>query len=85
MAKRRTWSPENRKKSRATIARCVARLAATVVAVIRSMRAEVSTCRQIAAALQDGGYPPPGSRAYWQPAGWSHVAVRRIARRNGIE
>ena len=84
MAKRWTWSPENREKSRATIARRIAEFDATVVDLIRVMRAEGATYREIAAALEAAGHPPPGSRAYWQPAGWSHVAVRRIARRNGI-
>ena len=84
MAKRRTWSPENREKSRATITRRRARFDATVVDLIREMRAEGATYRAIAAALQAAGHPPPGSRGNWQPAGWSHVAVMRIARRNGI-
>ncbi len=84
MAKRWTWNPENREKSQATIARRVARFNATVVDTIRRMRAEGATQRQIVAALQDGGHPPPGSRAYWQPGGWSRVAVMRVARRNGI-
>ena len=48
------------------------------------MRAEGATYREIAAALQAAGDPPPGSRAYWGYGGWSHVAVMRIARRNGI-
>ena len=80
----RTWSQENREKSQATIARRVARFDARVVDRIREMRAEGSSYREIAAALEAGGHPPPGSRAYWQPSGWSHVAVMRIARRNGI-
>ena len=84
MAKRWTWSPENREKSRATIARRVARFDATVVDEIRRMRAEGATYRQIAVALQTAGHPPPGSRAYWVTGDWSHVAVMRIARRNGI-
>ena len=84
MARRWTWSPENREKSRATTARRVDRFDATVVDRIRRMRAEGATYREIAAALQAAGCPPPGSRGYWQPAGWSHVAVMRIARRNGI-
>ena len=84
MARRRSWSPENRKRSRATIARRLARFDATVVDVIRRMRAEGATYREIAATLQAAGHPPPGGRAYWQPGGWSHVAVMRIARRNGI-
>ena len=84
MAKRWTWSPENREKSRATVARRVARFDAGVVVRIREMRAEGATYREIASALDAAGHPPPGSRAYWQPSGWSHVAVMRIARRNGI-
>ena len=84
MAKRRTWSPENRDKSRATIARRVARFDATVVDHIRRKREEGATYREIAAPLQADSHPPPGSRAYWQPGDWSHVAVMRIARRNGI-
>ena len=84
MAKRRTWSPENREKSQATIARRVAQFDANVVDQIRLMRADNASCRQIAAALEAAGHPPPGSRAYWQPASWSHVAVMRIAKRNGI-
>ncbi|MCY4139585.1 MAG: hypothetical protein OXF56_15150 [Rhodobacteraceae bacterium] len=84
MAKRWTWSPENREKSRATTARRIARFDATVLDIIRRMRAEGATYRQIAAALQEAGHPPPCSRAYWQPGGWSHVAVLRIAKRNGI-
>ena len=84
MAKRRTWSPENREKSQATIARRVAQFDANVVDKIRLMRADNASYRQIAAALEAAGHPPPGSRAYWQPAGWSHVAVMRIAKRNGI-
>ena len=84
MAKRWTWSQENRERSRATTARRVARFDARVVDRIREMRAEGATYREIAAALEAAGHPPPGSRAYWQPSGWSHVAVMRIARRNGI-
>ena len=84
MGKRRTWSPENREKSLATIARRRAGFDATVVERIREMRAEGATYRAIAAAFEAAGHPPPGSRSYWQPVGWSHVAVMRIARRNGI-
>ena len=84
MAERRTWSRENREKARATNARRVARFDAAVVDRIREMRAEGATYRAIAAALEAAGHPPPGSRAYWQPGRWSHVAVMRIARRNGI-
>ena len=84
MAKRRTWSPENREKSLATTARRVARFDAAVVDRIREMRAEGATYRAIAAALQADGHPPPGSRGYWVYGDWSHVAVMRIARRNGI-
>ena len=76
--------PEEREKSRETIARRVAQFDATVVDRIREMRAEGATYREIAAALQVAGLPPPGRRAYWHPAGWSHVAVMRIAKRNGI-
>ena len=79
MAKRWTWSPENRERSRATIARRVARFDAAVVDRIRVMRAEGATYRAIVAALQAAGHPPPGSRAYWQPAGWSHVAIRGLS------
>ena len=84
MAKRWTWSQENREKSKATTARRVARFDARVVDRIREMRAEGYSYRAIAAALDAAGHPPPGSRAYWQPSDWSHVAVMRIARRNGI-
>ena len=84
MEKRWIWSQENREKSRGTIARRVVRFDAGVVDRIREMRAEGATYRSIAAALDAAGHPPPGSRAYWQPASWSHVAVMRIARRNGI-
>ena len=84
MAKRRTWSPENHEKSQATIARRVARFDARVVDRIREMRGEGSSYREIAAALEAAGHPLPGSRAYGQPSGWSHVAVMRIAWRNGI-
>ena len=71
--------------SLATTARNVAQFDATVVDQIRLMRANNATYRQIAAALDAAGCPPPGSRAYWKPGNWSHVAVLRIARRNGIE
>ncbi|MCY3873056.1 MAG: hypothetical protein OXF88_02035 [Rhodobacteraceae bacterium] len=69
----------------ATIARNVAQFDATVVGHIRLMRANNATYRQIAEALDAAGYPPPGSRAYWKQCNWSHVAVMRIAKRNGIE
>ena len=52
MAKRWTWSPENWEKSRAIVARRVARFDATVVAKIRQMRGEGAMYREIAAALQ---------------------------------
>ncbi len=51
-AERWTWSPENREKSRATVARRVARFDATVVAKVRQMRCEGAMYREIAAALQ---------------------------------
>ena len=68
-----------------TIARHVAQFDATVVDQIRLMRTNNATYRQIAASLWAAGHTPPGSRAYWKPGNWSHVAVMRIARRNGIE
>ena len=46
MAKRWTWSPENRERSQATIARRVARFDATVVDIIRRMRAEGAKFRK---------------------------------------
>ena len=81
MAKRWTWAPENREKSQAMIARRVARFDAIVFGTVR---AEGATYREIAAALEAARHPPQGSRAYCQPAGWSHVSVMRIAERNGI-
>ncbi|MCY3876919.1 MAG: hypothetical protein OXF88_21845 [Rhodobacteraceae bacterium] len=69
MARLWTWGPGNRKKSRETTARRFARFDAAVVGIIRRMRAEGATYREVAAELQAAGHPPPGSRAYWQPSG----------------
>ncbi|MCY4140248.1 MAG: hypothetical protein OXF56_18540 [Rhodobacteraceae bacterium] len=84
MSKRGTGGPEKRENSRTTSAWRVIRFDATVVGIFRRLFAEGTTYRQITVALQAAGHPPPGSRAYWQPTGWSHVAVMRIARQNRI-
>lgn len=55
-----------------------------VLSLIRERREGGATWQEIAAWLDERAVVPPGRRAGYATAGWSRMAVWRIARRHGI-
>ena len=80
----RGWLPIARESSHRAVAEAVAAHDAKCLPIIRRMRAEGADWRRIAKAL-DLEVEPPGRRAGYSYGPWQPTAVRRIARRNGIE
>ena len=74
----RPWSAADRATAAAVVGLRVSEHDRFVVPRIRGLRALGLSWRAAARALEAAGVPPPRHR-------WTHVAVRRIALRHGIE
>ena len=74
----RPWTPADRAAAAASVARRVSEHDRLAGPRIRAHRALGLSWRAVACVLESDGIPPPHGR-------WTHVAVRRIAARLGID